>query len=192
MKIRPRYARFATSIMLNVMYHCDFAHDVNMKIKFKRYQKNDFKELDQCMVQLQDFLVKLDQLKRLRRSPKYSPQYSLNLIEKITKCNGVIFLAYDDKKIVGCIVGIIEVQSDKNLLECVPTRAGRIVELFVSSKYRSLGIGKELMDRVETYMRKKKCDVIRVEVFEPNKAAHSFYKKLQYQDRVIDMIKLLK
>ena len=148
-----------------------------MKIKFKEYQKNDFKDLDRCMIQLQDFLVKMDPLKRLRRSSKYSPQYANNILEKVTKYDGVIFLVYDDKKIVGCIVGIIEKQSEKNLLECVPTRAGRIVELFVSSKYRSLGIGKKLMSKIEAYMRKKKCDVIRVEVFEPNKAAHNFYRK---------------
>lgn len=163
-----------------------------MKIKFKEYQKNDFKDLDHCMVQLQDFLVKMDPLKRLRRGPKYSPQYANNILEKVAKYDGVIFLVYDDKKIVGCIVGIIEKQSEKNLLECVPTRAGRIVELFVSSKYRSLGIGKKLMTKMEVYMRKKKCDAIRVEVFEPNKAAHNFYRKFDFQDRVIDMIKLLK
>jgi len=163
-----------------------------MKIKLKKYQKNDFKNLDGCMVQLQDFLVKIDLLKKLRRAPKYSPQYANNILEKVAEYDGVIFLAYDDKKIVGCIVGIIEKQSEKNLLECVPTRAGRIVELFVSSKYRSLGIGKQLMSKMENYMRKKKCEIIRVEVFEPNKAAHNFYEKLDYKDRVIDMIKLLK
>jgi len=144
------------------------------------------------MVQLQDFIVRLDPLKRLRRSSKYSPQYSRNIIEKITKYNGIIFLAYDDKKNVGCIVGIIEKQSEKNLLECIPTRAGRIVELFVSDTHRNLGIGKQLMEKMENYMRKKKCDVMRVKVFEPNKAAHNFYKNLKYQDRVTDMIKILK
>ena len=163
-----------------------------MKIKFKEYQKNDFKDLDRCMIQLQDFLLKIDPLKRLRRSSNYSPQYTNNVLEKVTKYDGVIFLVYDDKKIVGCIVGIIEKQSEKNLLECVPTRAGRIVELFVSSKYRSLGIGKKLMVKMEAFMRKKKCDVIRVEVFEPNTAAHNFYRKFDFQDRVIDMIKILK
>jgi hypothetical protein len=55
----------------------------------------------------------------------------------MTKYDGAIFLVYDDKKIAGCIVGIIEVQSEKNLLECIPTRAGRVVELFVSNKYRN-------------------------------------------------------
>ena len=163
-----------------------------MKIKFKEYQKNDFKDLDHCMIQLQDFIVKIDPLKRLRRAARYSPQYANNVLEKVTKYDGVIFLVYDDKKIVGCIAGIIEKQSKENLLECVPTRAGRVVELFVSSKYRSLGIGKKLMSKLESYMRKKKCDLIRAEVFEPNNAAHNFYKKFDYQDRAIDMIKLLK
>ncbi len=163
-----------------------------MKIKFKKYQKNDFKEFDKCMVQLQDFLVRMDPLKRLRRSSKYSPQYSRNVIEKITKYDGVILLAYDGIKIVGCIVGIIEKQPKENLLECVPTQAGRIVELFVADTHRNLGIGQQLMEKMENYMRGKKCDVIRVEVFEPNKTAHNFYKKFDYQDRVIDMIRLLK
>lgn len=163
-----------------------------MKIKFKRYQKDAFKEFDQCMVQLQNFLVKIDPLKRLRRASTYSPQYANHVIDKVAKYDGVIFLAYNNKQIVGCIAGVIEKQPWKNLLELVPTRAGRVVELFVSDAYRSLGIGKQLIEKVEDYMLKKKCDVVRVEVFEPNKAAHNFYKKLHYQDRVIDMIKVLK
>lgn len=163
-----------------------------MKIKFKKYRKNDFKEFDHCMVQLQDFLVKMDPLKRLRRASNYSPQYAKNAIEKMAKYDGVIFLAYDGKEIAGCIAGIIEKQSERNLIECVPTKAGRIAELFVSEAYRGLGIGKQLMKKMEDYMRKKNCNAVRIEVFEPNKTARNFYKKLNYQDRTVDMIKLLK
>jgi ribosomal protein S18 acetylase RimI-like enzyme len=163
-----------------------------VKIKLKKYQKTDFKEFDHCMIRLQDFLVKIDPLARLRRTPDFSPQYAKNVLDKIAEYNGVIFLAYDGGKIAGCIAGIMEKQSKKNLSECVPTKAGRIVELFVADTYRSQGIGKILMSKMEDYMRKKKCDVIRVEVFKPNEAAHNFYKKMDYNDRVIDMIKLLK
>lgn len=163
-----------------------------MEIKLKKYQKNNFKDLDYCMVQLQGFLENIDPLKRLRRSRDYSPEYANNIISKIKKNNGIIFLAFDNKKIVGCIVGIIEKQSKKNLLECVPTKAGRILELFVADGYRNYGIGKKLIKKLENYLRKKKCDVIRVEVFEPNKKAHYFYNGLGFRDRVIDLIKLLK
>ena len=62
----------------------------------------------------------------------------------------------------------------------------------VSNVWGTCHIGKKLMSKMESYFRKKKCDVICVEVFDPNKAAHNFYKKLHYQNRSIDMIKLLK
>lgn len=161
-----------------------------MEITFKKYQKNDFKDLDRCEVELQDFLTKIDPLKRIRRGPGYSPKYTLNILEKVAKYDGIIFLACDGQEIVGCIAGIIEKQSEAGLLEYVPTKAGRILELFVSDAYRKHGIGKQLMEKVEDYMHKKRCDLIRIEVFEPNKNAHHFYKSLNYQDRMIDMVKL--
>jgi len=163
-----------------------------MHLTLKKYQKTNFKDFDKCMVGLQEFLVKIDPLKRTRKGPKYSPKYALNLVEEIKKYNGTIFLAYDDKKVVACIAGIMEKQSKNNLLECVPTRAGRILELFVEKDYRSHGIGQKLMEKMENYFQKKHCNLIRIEVFEPNKIAHNFYKKLDYGDRIVDMIKILK
>lgn len=163
-----------------------------MRIKIKKYQKNNVKDFDRCMIQLQDFLVKIDPLQRLRRAANYSPQYANNVINKVVKYDGVLFLAYDHQKIVGCIAAIIEKQSKKNLLELPPTKAGRILELFVWDEYRNLGLGKKLMAKAENYLRQKRCDVIRVEVFAPNKAAHNFYRQLNYQNRLIDMIKPLK
>lgn len=93
---------------------------------------------------------------------------------------------------VGCIAGIIEKQSKKDLLECAPTKAGKILELYVAESYRNHGIGKMLMKKIEAYFRKKKCDLVRVDVFSPNKAAFIFYVGLHYQERMRDMIKLLK
>jgi len=163
-----------------------------MPLTFKTYRKSAFKDLDKCMVGLQDFLVKTDPLKHLCKGTKYSPKYALNLVEKIKKYGGTIFLAYDDKKVIGCIAGIMEKQSKDDLLECVPTRAGRILELFVVKDERRHGIGQKLMQKMENYFQKKHCDLIRIEVFEPNKTAHNFYKKLDYGDRIVDMIKMLK
>ena len=86
----------------------------------------------------------------------------------------------------------IETQSKNNLFECVPTKSGRILELFILDSYRGLRLGKKLMQQMENYFKKNNCDIVRVEVFVPNKNAHNFYEKLDYSDRVIDMIKLLK
>jgi ribosomal protein S18 acetylase RimI-like enzyme len=163
-----------------------------MKITFKLYNKFYFKDLEICMKELQDFIVNIDPLERLRRLPRYGKNYTRNLIKKILKQNGLIILMYDEEKIVGCIAGIIEKQSKDNLLECIPTKAGRILELFVLNSYRGLRLGKRLMQKMEDYFKKNKCDIVRVEVFVPNKDAHYFYQHLDYSDRVVDMIKRLK
>lgn len=159
------------------------------KITFRKYQKSDFNGLVNCMIQLQDYLISIDPLKLLHRPSEYGKQYTKNLIKKINKSDGIIFLAQHENEIVGCIAGIIEKQSKEDLLELVPKKTGRIIELIVSEKHRDKGIGKELMRLVEDYFRKKKCDFVRVEVFEPNHAAINFYKKLAYNRRVTDMIK---
>jgi ribosomal protein S18 acetylase RimI-like enzyme len=112
-------------------------------------------------------------------------------LEKVAKQNGAIFFAEANGKVVGCIVGVVERQTKDELLECVPTKRGIILELFVDSKHRRKGIGQMLMNKMEDYLQQAGCDIVRVEVFVPNKVAHEFYKKLNYHDRDIDMIKEL-
>ncbi len=163
-----------------------------MKIEFKRYTDACFSDLVECVERLQDFIVAIDPLKRNRRLPAYGKTYARNLIKKVGKNNGALFLAYDAEKIVGCIAGIIEKQQKDDFLGYVPSKAGRILDFIVLDTYQAHGIGKELMKKMESYFKQNKCDIIRVEVFEPNKKAHNFYLKLNYQDRVIDMAKLLK
>lgn len=163
-----------------------------MKIIFKNFKDSNFKDLEKCMLGLQDFLITIDPLKRLRRLNKFGESYTKNLIKTVVKDNGVIILAYDKDKIIGCIAGVIENQAKNNLLECIPTKSGRILELFVSDEYRGIKLGKKLMQKMEEYFKKKKCTIIRVEVFVPNKGAHNFYQKLNYSDRIVDMVKPLR
>lgn len=162
-----------------------------MSIVIKKYQKKYFSDFDHCMIQLQDFLIELDPLHRLRRTPDFSPEYAKCMIQKVEKHDGIIYLAYDGKKVAGCIVGLIEKSTVKNEFGSVPTKGGRIEELFVAEGYRSHGLGKKLMKKMEAYMRKKQCTVARVETFAPNTSAHNFYKRLGYGDRVIDLTKVL-
>ena len=101
-------------------------------------------------------------------------------------------MAEDKRGVVGCIVGLIENQTKKELMENKPTKAVRIVELIVKKSCRKKGTGKKLMSEMEAYFEKMNCDAIRVEVFAPNKSAHKFYNRLGYEDRSIDLIKIIK
>ncbi len=144
------------------------------------------------MNQLQDYLIAIDLLHRMRRGKNYGERYTTRLLVKTTKEQGVILFAEENNVPIGVIVGVIEKQKKDNLLECIPTKSGRIQELFVDSRYRSKGIGKLLMKTLEDYFLKKKCTIIKVEVFSPNLKAHLFYDHHGFQDRVVDMIKVLR
>ena len=138
-----------------------------------------------------DYIVVVDDLKRSRRLPEYGKSYTTALIKKVEKNHGFIFLADSKGKLIGLVAGIVEKQKKGDLLERVQTKAGRVLELFVSQNHRSKGIGEELMKKAEIYFKENKCNVVRVDVFSPNTRAHEFYKELGYSDRMIDMVKLL-
>ena len=160
-------------------------------IAIRKYDTKDREKLVFFMNQLQDYLIAIDPLHRMRRGKNYGEIYTTRLLEKTTKEQGVILFAEEKNQPIGVIVGVIEHQKKDNLLECIPTKTGRIEDLYVDEKYRSQGIGRLLMARVESYFQKKKCTIIKVEVFAPNKAS-LFYSQLGFENRVVDMIKVLK
>ncbi len=162
-----------------------------MQITIRKYRKTDFNALVKIMEDFQDYIVSIDDLKRSRRLPNHGRIYCLDLLNKVKKNKGFLFLAEDNNKIIGMIAGIIQKQDKLDLLQCIPTKTGRVLELFVSAGNRSRGIGALLMEKAENYFKKNKCDVIKVDVFSPNTMAYKFYRRLGYSDRMVDMIKLL-
>lgn len=160
-------------------------------VSIKKYSAEDKKILVQLIEELQDYLVLIDPLKRLQRLSLYGENYIEDLLEKIEEKNGAIFISSVKDIPVGFIAGTINIQDQDNLLECIPTKSGRVLELIVSEKHRGKKIGSLLMQKLEEYFQHQNCDIVRVEVFEPNEPAHGFYKKFGYTDRVIDMVKLV-
>ena len=110
-------------------------------------------------------------------------------LKEISENNGIIYIAEFKNTPVGMIAGIIEEFTKNDEIEYISSKPAKVLELIVSEKNRGKNIGKLLMDKMEEYFKTKECDIIQVKVFEPNKDAHGFYKKLGYQDRFIDMIK---
>jgi ribosomal protein S18 acetylase RimI-like enzyme len=144
------------------------------------------------MEDFQDYLIAIDPLQRLRRLPKYGQSYTKRFINSVKNKEGKVFVAFKEKQLIGFIGGVIEKQTKIDLLGCVPSKDGRILELFVSPAFRSKGIGKMLMSKMEDYFNKKQCTTIRLELLASNNLVHDFYKSMNYTDRTINMIKILK
>lgn len=156
-----------------------------MEITYRDYNESDFADYKKCMEKLQDYLAGADPLKRLRRLTEYGEAYTNKSVQTVKQSNGKIILSYSGKKIVGCVTGVlIDSPADETHWR-IPQKTGEILELFVDEKYRVQGIGKELMSRIESYLKQKGCDTIVLSVFAPNIKARMFYQKLGYIDRTI-------
>ncbi len=160
-------------------------------IMIRNYEEKDKETLVSFMDKLQDYIISIDPLHRLRRGKDYGGAYTARLLSRIKLEKGIIFFAEENKLPIGVIVGIIEKQKKEDLLGCIPTKTGRIQELFVEQQYRSKGVGKLLMETLEDYFKKKKCTIIKVEIFAPNNKAHQFYGHYGFENRIVDMIKVI-
>ncbi len=160
-------------------------------IKIRQYEAKDYLLLLKFTEQLTDYIASVDYLKRQRRLSAYGKVYANCLLKKIKKNNGVIYFAEENGIPIGFVAGIMQKQTKKELLEVIPTKCGRILDLYLDPQNRSKGVGKKLMITIESYFKKKKCNIIKVEVFAPNIKAHNFYKHLGYENRSFDLIKVI-
>ena len=160
-----------------------------MNITVRPYDQSDKDDVIFCLENLSDYLSPLDPFKKIRRLPPWGRKYMNWLLDKVKKQDGAIFVAQDENRIIGCIIVVVVKISKLDQLSFAVSQMGRILELFIYEKYRRRGAGRLLMNKAEEYLRMKKCEFIRIEVFEPNTRAHTFYQSLGYADRLRDMIK---
>ncbi|MEI6118882.1 MAG: hypothetical protein WCP92_06800 [bacterium] len=82
----------------------------------------DKEHLLSLVEELQDYLTNLDSLKRLRKTAKYGNFQIDDLYKQVSECYGKIYVAKDEDKIIGMIVGIIEPCSESDESACIPTK----------------------------------------------------------------------
>lgn len=160
-----------------------------MNVTIRPYQPDDRRTIVRLYDDFQDFLVAMDPIKRLRRLPGYGMIAFQKSLRDIEKKNGVMCVAMKENRIIGFVVGVIIKQKAIERYECIPTITGRVTELFVQESQRGKNVGSLLMQNIEHYFKANDCNVIRIEVFEPNAGAHSFYQSHGYTDRLRDIIK---
>lgn len=163
-----------------------------MEYTIREYKKDgDRSTFVACMEKLQDCIVEVDTEKRVMRRPEFGELYTNWVLDVVEKNQGVIYFAEKGDEIVGCIAGFIHTQGPVDVAQSVPSKAGRVQELYVDANYRGHGVGKMLMEKCEAYFRTNGCDVVAVEVFAPNKNAYAFYRACGYIDRDINLMKRL-
>jgi ribosomal protein S18 acetylase RimI-like enzyme len=148
--------------------------------------------LIQLLNDFMDYLVSIDTFGRMTRQKGYGQKYFKAMMVNIKKNKGILLLAEQEKKIVGFAVGTIGLPSyTEQLGHNKKNKIGRLDELFIEKNFRGKGVGLQLINAVEDYFRKKKCNIVRVEVFSPNQSARKFYEKFGYQEESVELVKSL-
>jgi len=160
-------------------------------ITIREYQDADTETIVDWFNQLHDYLVELDPIKRLRRAPEYGVVFFDSSLKQVVERNGKIFIASDSGVDIGFVSGFVEQQTEKNLLELVPTKLGVVTNLFVVESHRKQGVGEALLEYMENYLQDQGCDSLWVNVVAFNPAI-DFYKSKGYGEREVGLIKKLK
>lgn len=156
------------------------------------YEDKHLEAVKDLLVELGEYIVSIDkdQLEQIHKDYRDKmAQYDLN---KINEHNGKCYLAIDNNKVIGLVMGIIREYDDHDYLDYKCPKEGEITELIVSSKARCKGVGQVLMEKMEGYFKTVGCEYVLVDVFAYNNTAINFYNKQGYHFRMHTQIKKIK
>lgn len=154
------------------------------------YEKKYKEEVKKLLVELQEYIVSIDKEGYNIISDGYGEVCFKKMIRKVKNNNGKIYLAETDGSIIGMISCIINNEETSEYDFKSPKR-GRVIEFIVTRNNRQGGVGKLLLEYAELYLKNEGCKAILIEVFAYNEIGKNFYYKNKYNDRGIDLMRLI-
>jgi len=147
-------------------------------IEYEEKYAEDVKDL---LVELQEHLVEIDYWHFQVMRESYRENCYKRDMEAVRTKEGKIYLAKEDNKIIGMVIGTIPPKDDEDRDTNTCARNGRVLELIVSKKSRGKGTGELLLKKIEEYFKEMNCENIGIEVYGPNTRAYNFYDKHGYK-----------
>ncbi len=158
-------------------------------MKIIEYQDKYLEDIKDLLVELEEYIISIDEDKLDQLHPKYREKMALLDLKKVKEYNGKCYIAIKNDKAIGLIMGIIPPYDEYDYLDYKCPKRGEIIELIVTSKIRSKGVGQSLMKEMEKYFLNQGCDYVIVDVFGYNDNGLKFYFKQGYHARMLTAIK---
>ena len=158
-------------------------------MKIIEYEEKYFEDVKDLLVELEEYILSIDEDNLDQLHPDYRDKMALLDLEEINDNNGKCYLAVENDKAIGLIMGTIPQYDENDYLDYKCPKRGEITELIVTSKTRSKGVGQALMNKMEDYFKSVDCEYIIVDVFAYNKKGIDFYNKNGYHQRMYTEIK---
>ena len=155
------------------------------------YEDKYLEDVRDLLTELEEYLISIDKDELDTLHQDYHDMMAVKDLEEVRNYEGKCFLAVEDGKAIGLIMGTIPPYDEYDYLDYKCPRRGEITELIVTSKVRSSGIGKQLIEKMENYFKEIGCEYVLVDVFAYNDNAIRFYENKGYHSRMHVKIKKL-
>ena len=160
-------------------------------MKIIEYNDKYLEDVKDLLVELEEYILTIDKDNLDHLHPEYRDKMAVIDLEKIKENNGKCYIAIENDKAIGVIMGIVTKYDEYDYLDYKCPKKGEIIELIVTKKVRSNGIGHMLMNKMESYFKSIGCEYISIDVFAYNEPAINFYNKEGYHSRMyIDIKKI--
>lgn len=160
-------------------------------MKITKYSPKYQENVKDLLVQLQNYVISIDKYNLNIISCNYRDEYFNKMVHEVNDNSGVIFLALEDNKVLGMIAGYIYEYQKEDLLDYSCPKKAVISELIVNTKCRNNGTGQKLIEEMEAYFKNVGCEYVQLDVFAYNDIAKKFYKKNNYEERMLTLFKKL-
>ncbi len=153
------------------------------------YEDKYLESVKDLLVELGEYIVSIDKDNLEQIHEDYRDKMTSLDLDKVKNYEGKCYLAIEEDKVIGLIMGIIRQYDEYDYLDYKCPKEGIITELIVTQNVRSKGLGQALMNRLESYFKSVDCEYILVDVFAYNEIGNKFYDKLGYHSRMNTKIK---
>ena len=155
------------------------------------YEDKYLEDVKDLLVELEEYILTIDKDNLDQLHPEYRDKMAILDLEEVKENNGKCFLAIENDKAIGLIMGIVDAYDEYDYLDYKCPKKGEITELIISKKVRSNGIEQKLMQKMEDYFKSINCEYVVIDVFAYNESAINFYRKQGYHTRMLVDIKKL-
>lgn len=160
-------------------------------MKIIEYNDKYLEDVKDLLVELEEYILSIDKDNLDQLHKDYRENMAILDLEEVEANNGKCYLAIENDKAIGLIMGYIRKYDEYDYLDYKCPKSGEISELIVTNKTRSKGIGQLLIKKLEEYFKSVGCEYILVDVFAYNEIAKNFYTKNNYHSRMEIRIKKL-
>ena len=158
-------------------------------MKIIEYEEKYLEDVKDLLVELEEYIISIDKDELDQLHHDYREKMAVLDLEEVGDNEGKCYLALDNNKVIGLIMGCVRTYDEYDYLDYKCPRSGEISELIVSKNIRSNGVGQKLMNKMEEYFKSIGCEYIFIDVFAYNDKAINFYRKQGYHTRMLIDVK---